>query len=370
MKTVTRRRTSVFAVAMMLLAGLAVVGAPAALAHHPEIAVTTSCDPATGGPVLSVTANSWSFVPTEAGNHDDVRIQMRRLKADGTWTGWLHQIGNGVFVPGNRSFVRNFDANSVMADFGTLGSMVGQTVQVRLHVEDTVDDEPEDLRAGWYTDDGTYPIASSGNGNPLAYSGQFVIPGGCQANTTTTTVPPTTTTTVPPTTTTTVPPTTTTTVPPTTTTTAPPTTTTTAPPATTAIQNVTITMSCDAAGSATPQATVMPAGGASVQIVAVGNGVFRWTAQANPGYAVNGLTSDVFDTTPCVKVLGEAIVATSTTSTTVAAVAADQLPFTGFALGRTALLALSTLVAGMGLLAMAARRKDEAPVVETDQWSD
>jgi hypothetical protein len=420
MSSVTRRRTSVFAVAMTLLAGLAVVGAPAALAHHPEIAVTTSCDIATGGPVLSVTANSWSFVPSDAGNHDDVRMQMRRLKPDGTWTGWVHEIGNGAFVPGNRSFVRNFDAESVMADFGTLGSMVGQTVQVRLHLEDTVLDDP-DLSAGWYTDSLEYPPTSSGNSNPLAYSGQFVIPGGCEPATVSVGVTGSCTTgeggeamgeltvSIAPDSGATVtvngvayttsqasipvapgsypwlavaadgfvlegeasgtavvvdcsePTTTTTTTPPSTTSTT---------STTIAVQNVTITMSCPPAGSSTPQATVVPAGGATVELLSVGNGVFTWKAQANPGYAISGSATGVYDTTPCAKVLGEVITTSTTTSTTVAAVAADQLPFTGFELDRTVIFGLSTLIAGMGLLVMASRRKDEAPVVETDTWSD
>lgn len=422
MNHVVRRRTSVFVVAMMLLAGLAVVGAPAALAHHPEIAVTTSCDPATGGPVLSVTASSWSFVPTDAGNHDYAGIQMRRLKADGTWTGWVHEIANGAFVPGARSFVRTFDANSVMADFGTLGSMIGQTVQVRVHVEDTVDDDP-DVSVGWYTDNGTYPPSNTGNSDPAAYSAQFVIPGGCEPATVSVGVTGSCTTgdggialgslsvsiapdsgatvtvngvayttsqaSIP------VPagnypwsaaaapgyvldgeasgtavvedcsePTTTTSTTTSTTTTSTSTTT------TIAVQNVSITMSCPAAGSSTPQATVVPAAGANVELLAVGNGVFTWKAQANPGYTISGSAAGVFDTTPCAKVLGEVITTSTTSSTTVAVVAADQLPFTGFALGRTVLLGLSTLVAGTGLLVMAARRKDEAPVVETDAWSD
>jgi hypothetical protein len=421
MNQVVARRTSVFVVAMALLAGLAVVGAPAALAHHPEIAVTTSCDPSTGGPVLSVTANSWSFVPTDAGNHDDVRIQMRRLKADGTWTGWLHEIGNGAFLPGNRSFVRTFDAGSVMADFGTLGSMVGQTVQVRLHVEDTVDDEPEDLRAGWYDDAGQYPETGSGNGNPLAFSGQFVIPGGCQPTpvgvgvsgscttgevgsaegSITVLIAPDSGATV--------------TVngqeyttsqvialppgsypwsalaaaghvlvgdasgtaviedcsqPTSTTTTTTTSTTSTTTSTTVAAQNVAITMSCPAPGSSVPQATVVPAGGASVELLAVGNGVFTWRARSNPGFTISGASSGVFDTTPCAKVLGEVITTSTTTSTTIAAVAADQLPFTGFALARTLLLAAATLGAGIGLLAMAARRNDEAPEVVIEHWSD
>lgn len=416
MNRVMRRRTSLFAVAMMLLAGLAVVGAPAAFAHHPEIAVTTSCDPATGGPVLSVTASSWSLVPSDAGNHDDVRIQMRRQKADGTWTGWLHEIGSGAFVAGNRSFVRNFQADSVMADFGTLGSMVGQTVQVRLHVEDTVVDEP-DLRAGWYNDDGVYPETGSGNGDPLAFSGQFVIPGGCQPTPVSVGVSGSCTTgdeggamgslsvSIAPdsgatvtvngaeytTSQASIP------VPPgsypwsavaaagyvlegevsgtavvedcseptTTTTTSPPSTTTT----TIAMLTVSVSMACPAGGSSTPQATVIPTGGASVDLLSVGNGVYTWKALANPGYTISGPAAGVFDTTSCAKVLGEVLTSSTTTSTTVAAVVADQLPFTGFELERTLLLALSTLVAGLGLL-MIARRQEERPVVEADTWSD
>jgi hypothetical protein len=193
----TRRRSSVFSLGLALFGVLSVVGAPAALAFHADIIVNYGCNPA-GGPQLQVTANSWSLNPADFGNHDYVGIQMRRQKSDGTWTGWVHEIGNGKFLPGARSFVVNFDENSVMADFKTpsgdpetLGSMAGETVQIRLHLKDMLPNDPGGH--GWYNDSGVYNLtATSGNSNPLSYfppppdptdpdgpPAGFVIPTGC-----------------------------------------------------------------------------------------------------------------------------------------------------------------------------------------------
>ncbi len=170
-----KRRASLFVAGLTMFSGLAVIGAPAALAAHPEIEVYMACAP-TGGQLLQVVPKSWSFVSTDPGNHDNVRIQMRRVNTNGNWTGWLHEIGNGKFAPSNgRRFTKNYNQSSPMADFGTLGSLVGVRVQFRVFV---IDPPPtDDNWSGWYNDAGTKLLnASTGNGNVLTTSQEFVVP--------------------------------------------------------------------------------------------------------------------------------------------------------------------------------------------------
>ncbi len=170
-----KKRVSLFVAALTMFSGLAVVGAPAAFAAHPEIEVSVGCEPQ-GDQWLEVVAKSWSFVASDHGNHDDVRIQMRRINQNGNWTGWLHEIGNGQFVPGNgRQFTKSYNKTSTMADFGTLESMAGQTVQIRIFV---IDPPPtDDAFHGWYNDLGQQFLeGSTGNGDARAYSDEFVIP--------------------------------------------------------------------------------------------------------------------------------------------------------------------------------------------------
>ncbi len=492
---VRRRRFSVLVTASLLFGGLTVIGAPAALAHHPEISVSTWCDPATGGPMVQVTARSWSMIPEEYGNHDDVRIQMRLLKGgdpadENNWTGWVHEVGAGAFHPdagaAYRTFTRVLGPSSVIdpafKDGGTLGTLVGRTVQLRLHVINLLPSG----KAGWYNDAGTVnEQANSGNGDPRAYSAAFTLEGGCQTTPVTVGVTGSCTTnpdgsaagalevsiapdlgatvtvagsdysvstsgiSVPPgdyawsaqaageftlegpaggiatvvdcseqlpsasiavdcetvtntsdegvlidildgdsqivvsgleagasaelapgsytwnaylpvgegqpvdsgefavescgTTTTT-----------STTTTS--TTSTTTPSTTAGLLPVTVAVACPGAGSAQPSVTVTPAEGASVTLTNQGSGVWSWSATSAGGYEIVSGAQGTFDTSSCADVLGTVV----TTSTSVAAVTASTLPFTGFELEHTLWLAVVT--AGLGvILLLVARREEEAP---------
>ncbi len=504
---VRRRRLSVLVTASLMFAGLSVVGAPAALAHHPEISVSTWCDPATGGPMVQVTARSWSMVPEEYGNHDDVRIQMRLFKGGDIsnpddWTGWVHEVGAGAFHPDSpvyRTFTRTLDSSSVIdpafKDGGTVGSLVGRTVQLRLHI---INQLPSG-KAGWYNDAGTVnQDANSGNGDPRAYSAAFVLEGGCQSTpvlvgvtgscatnpdgtasgslsvsidpdsgatvtvagndytVSTGNIP--------------VPPgdypwsavaavghtlegtdagsatvedcseelpaasisvdceTVTNTSDPgvfidildgdeepvvlglesdgsadltpgeyswvayilveqeeggevavpidsgeftieecgttTTTSTTTSTTSTTTPPTTVGLLPVTVSARCPGTGATQPVVSVDPEGGATVELTDEGDGLWSWVATAGDGYEVVAGAEGSFDTAPCADVLGTVV----TTSTSIPAVSASTLPFTGFELDQTLWLALTT--AGLGLILLLVSRKEEDQESSGSSWGE
>lgn len=168
------RRSSAFAMAFALVASMMVVLAPAALAHHPEVGYSVICDQAKGELNLSVTGRSWSFVGSDYGNHNDVRLQMR-VKTDAVWSGW-QQVGSGAYTQANgRQFTVHFGHNSAVGGLGTLASLAGKTAQVRAQVQDILAGDG----VGWYNNAGTVTTAAAGNTHELATSGEFTIPRDC-----------------------------------------------------------------------------------------------------------------------------------------------------------------------------------------------
>jgi hypothetical protein len=123
--------------------------------------------------------------------------------------------------------------------------------------------------------------------------------------------------------------------------------------------------------------TVTPAGGATVTIngktftssggiVGVEDeSTYSWSAVANPGHVLTGVTGGSVTMPKCdVAVLGTVL----ESSTTVAAVSASTLPFTGFELENTLLLAGAALMSGVGLLLLTVGKDEEEPATVHDRW--
>ncbi len=135
---------------------------------------------------------------------------------------------------------------------------------------------------------------------------------------------------------------------------------------------VSITAECPTAGS-TPVMNVNPAGGATVNLVDGGDGVFSWTAVAAEGYVIESGATGAFDLKVCADVLGTTIISTTSTTaevqaSTVAAVTASTLPFTGFEMERTLGLALATMMVGAGLLLVAYGTPERKMSTIADRW--
>ncbi len=135
---------------------------------------------------------------------------------------------------------------------------------------------------------------------------------------------------------------------------------------------VTIAAGCPTEG-AVPAMTVNPAGGATVNLVDAGDGVFSWTAVAAEGYVIESGATGTFDLKVCADVLGTTIISTTSTTaevlgTAVAAVTASTLPFTGFEMERTLMLALAALMVGAGLLLVAYGTPERKMSTIADRW--
>jgi len=123
--------------------------------------------------------------------------------------------------------------------------------------------------------------------------------------------------------------------------------------------------------------TVDPAGGATVTVNGqqfTGNAAllgladattYVWTAVPNSGYALLNVGTGSVVIPECdVAVLGTVV------ETTVPAVSAETLPFTGFEAGQTIIVGLLALFAG-GVFLMVGKRDDEEPVTASrSRWSD
>ncbi len=152
----------------------------------------------------------------------------------------------------------------------------------------------------------------------------------------------------------------------------PPSSTTSTTTTTAAAVPVTITAACPTSGAA-PAMTVNPAGGATVNLVDEGNGVFSWTAVAAEGYVIESGGTGTFDLTECADVLGTTIISTTSTTvevqaSTVAAVTASTLPFTGFEMERTLMLAVAALMVGAGLLLVSYGTPERKMSTIADRW--
>ncbi len=152
----------------------------------------------------------------------------------------------------------------------------------------------------------------------------------------------------------------------------PPSSTTSTTTTTAAAVPVTITAACPTSGAA-PAMTVNPAGGATVNLVDEGNGVFSWTAVAAEGYVIESGATGTFDLKVCADVLGTTIISTTSTTaevqaSTVAAVTASTLPFTGFEMERTLMLAVAALMVGAGLLLVSYGTPERTPSTIADRW--
>jgi hypothetical protein len=123
--------------------------------------------------------------------------------------------------------------------------------------------------------------------------------------------------------------------------------------------------------------TVTPAGAATVTIngkaftapgAIVGvddESTYPWSAVAQPGYVLAGPTAGSVTMPKCdVSVLGTVL----ESSTTVAAVSASTLPFTGFELENTLLLAGAALMSGVGLLLLTVGKEEETPTPVHNRW--
>jgi hypothetical protein len=123
--------------------------------------------------------------------------------------------------------------------------------------------------------------------------------------------------------------------------------------------------------------TVTPAGAATVTINgkaftapgAIGGvddeSTYPWSAVAQPGYVLTGPTAGSVAMPKCdVAVLGTVL----ESSTTVAAVSASTLPFTGFELENTLLLAGAALMSGLGLLLLTVGKDEELATPVHDRW--
>jgi hypothetical protein len=123
--------------------------------------------------------------------------------------------------------------------------------------------------------------------------------------------------------------------------------------------------------------TVTPAGSATVTIngkafTAAGaivgvddESTYPWSAVAQPGYVLTGPTAGSVSMPKCdVAVLGTVL----ESSTTVAAVSASTLPFTGFELENTLLLAGAALMSGVGLLLLTFGKEEETPTPVHNRW--
>ena len=160
--SIRKERLLVLLTALSVLMSMMIIVADPALAHHPVIGASDYCDDA-GVLHLDITASSWTYSPTRAGNHDDVRVQVQ-LPGSSDWT----EVGSGGFMPADpyRSFTVGLDGSSVIdpADLPetTLGSLEGQTLGIRTQVRDTNGSTPG---AGWYDDSNNVARGGTGNGN-------------------------------------------------------------------------------------------------------------------------------------------------------------------------------------------------------------
>lgn len=123
--------------------------------------------------------------------------------------------------------------------------------------------------------------------------------------------------------------------------------------------------------------TITPAGAATVTIngkaftapgAIVGvddESAYAWSAVAQSGYVLTGPTAGSVTMPKCdVAVLGTVL----ESSTTVAAVSASTLPFTGFELDNTLLLAGAALMSGVGLLLLTVGKEEKTPTPVHNRW--
>ncbi|MGF1668414.1 MAG: SdrD B-like domain-containing protein [Acidimicrobiia bacterium] len=255
------RRTSAFFVLIALLASITVIGAPGALAHHPEVSASSFCEGYE--PVITFSAESW----TTGARGENATI--------------------GIYVDGALQASGSFTAANGYSFDGTIqaSAWAGRTVTVMARAD-----------APW------------GNGAGAGDSRSTTVTvAGEECGGTTTTLPESTTTTVAETTTTT--------VAETTTTTEPQSTTTTTVGAYQASVSIEVGYCREVEGvSMTPVTVIIePAGAATVTInspagllvidetteVMVGSGRHTWTAEAAPGFSIDGPNRGNFRTANC-----------------------------------------------------------------------
>jgi hypothetical protein len=254
------RRTSAFFVLMALLASITVIGAPGALAHHPEVSASSFCEGYE--PVINFSAESW----TTGARGENANI--------------------GIYVDGSLQASGSFTAANGYSFGGTIqaSAWAGRTVTVMARAD-----------APW------------GNGAGAGDSRSTTVTvAGEECGGTTTTLPESTTTTAPQATTTTVQQSTTTTVQQSTTTTV---------GGYQASVSIDLGLCRDVSGvSMTPVTVIIePAGAASVTINSVGgvlvidettevmleSGRHTWTAEAAPGFVIDGPERGNFRTANC-----------------------------------------------------------------------
>ncbi len=95
---------------------------------------------------------------------------------------------------------------------------------------------------------------------------------------------------------------------------------------------------------------------------------YNWTVKPHEGYAISGLTADSITIGKCDAEVG-GVVVEATTVTTVPAVSGETLPFTGFEMEDTFLLAIAALMVGAGLILIAGGPRKEQEIAEIHhQW--